>query len=296
MDIHQLQLFLAVMESPSMTRAAENVRLSPGAISLQVHKLADELHTDLFVRNGKRLKPTPAAFRLAEHARALLRLASQIKQEFETDVRSDTRPFEFSTGVTTLVYQLEKPLQQLRKQYPGLDIRVSVNPTEGTIAGLKSRRFDLGLVTLPVPEDGLKTMPLFEEELLVVRPSNKPPRGGRIGVLRPPDLTSVPFLLYPKRSNMRQMIDSSFRKIGVIPQVVMEADDTEAIKRLVETGFGYSVLPEHALRNGAKGFFQTFRIEGCRMHRVLALAMVRTDYPRKLTEAIAYALAKLLKA
>jgi DNA-binding transcriptional LysR family regulator len=295
MDLHQLQLFLAVMESPSMTRAAESVRLSPGAVSLQLHKLADELHTDLFVRNGKKLSPTPAAFRLAEHAKAMLRLTSQIKQEFETDVSADNRPFHFSTGVTTLIYQLGKPLRQLRKQYPKAEIRVSVNPTEETIAGLLSHRFDLGLVTLPVPENGLKIMPLFEEELLVLRHANKPVRGGHIGVLRPAELTSVPFLLYPKRSNMRQIIDTSFKDIGVTPRVVMEADDTEAIKRLVESGFGYSVLPEHALRRSTGGFFQIFRIEGRRMHRVLALAMVRTDYPRKLTEAIAQSLHGMLK-
>ena len=81
MDIHQLELFLAVMDSPSMTRAAEKVFLSPGAVSLQLHNLADELHTELFVRSGKRLIPTPAALRLAEHAKNLVQLTSQIKQE-----------------------------------------------------------------------------------------------------------------------------------------------------------------------------------------------------------------------
>ena len=55
MDIHQLELFLAVMDSPSMTRAAEKIHLSPGAVSLQLHNLAGELHTELFVRRGKRL-------------------------------------------------------------------------------------------------------------------------------------------------------------------------------------------------------------------------------------------------
>jgi len=67
---------------------------------------------------------------------------------------------------------------------------------------------------------------------------------------------------------------------------VMEADDTEAIKRLVESGFGHSVLPEHALR-GRSHFFQKFRVGGYRLTRSLALAMARTDCPRKLTESIA---------
>ena len=294
MDIHQLQLFLAVMESPSMTRAAEKVCLSPGAVSLQLHNLADELHTQLFVRNGKKLSPTPAAMRLAEHARILVRLTSQIKQEFETDVSTDTRPFHFSTGVTTLIYQLGKPLRQLRQQYPKAEIRVTVNPTEETIEGLHNRRFDLGLDTLPVHEEGRKILTLFEEELLVFRHTHKRSTGRHIRTLKPTDLEDVPFLLYPKRSNLRQIIDRSFREIGVTPRVVMEADDTEAIKRLVESGFGYSVLPEHALRQRAGAFFETFRIEGHRISRMLGLAMVKTEYPRKLTDSIASSLQSML--
>ena len=296
MDIHQLRLFLAVIESPSMTRAAEKVCLSPGAVSLQLHNLAEELHTQLFIRDGKRLKPTPAALRLAEHASMLLRLTAQIKQEFETDETTDTRPFHFSTGVTTLIYQLGKPLRELRKTYPKADIRVTVNTTEETVQGIHERRFDLGLITLPVPEERLKIMPLFEEELLVLRHTNKPARGRHIGTLKPADLDGVPFLLYPRRSNLRQIIDRIFEEAGVTPRVVMEADDTEAIKRLVESGFGYSVLPEHALRKRSGSFLQTFRIEGHPMSRRLGLVMARTDYPRKLTEAIANSLSALLNA
>jgi DNA-binding transcriptional LysR family regulator len=129
MDIYQLELFLAVLNSPSMTRAAETVYLSPGAVSLQLRNLAEELHTELFVRNGKRLLPTSAALRLAEHAKTMVSLRDQIRQEFENDIARDTRPFNFATGVTTLIYQLGKPLRQLRKQYSNAEIRVTVAVT-----------------------------------------------------------------------------------------------------------------------------------------------------------------------
>jgi DNA-binding transcriptional LysR family regulator len=66
----------------------------------------------------------------------------------------------------------------------------------------------------------------------------------------------------------------------------MEADDTEAIKRLVESGFGYSILPEHALR-GHRRFFHVHRIGQKRLIRRQALARVRTDFPRRLTVSIA---------
>jgi len=293
MDIHQLELFLAVMESPSMTRAAEKVFLSPGAVSLQLHNLADELHTELFVRSGKRLIPTPAAVRLAEHAKDLIKRMGQIKQEFENDLATDTRPFHFATGVTTLIYQLGKPLRQLRKQYPKAEIRVSVNVTEETVAGLHDRRFDLGLISLPVPEENLNIIPLFDEELMIVRPSSSKVRGHQTGSVRVAELTRVPFLLYPRGTVLRVLIDHFFKDIGVSPKVVMEAEDTEAIKRLVESGFGYSILPEHALRRRT-GFFQTFRVDGHPITRSLALAMVQTDYPRKLTVSIAESLRMML--
>src|SRR2546422_7656593 len=219
MDIHQLELFLAVMDSPSMTRAAEKIHLPPGAVSLQLHKLADELQTDLFVRSGKRLIPTPAALRLAELAKQVVTMMGHIQQTFENDLTKDVRPFHFATGVTTLIHQLGAPLRQLRKRYPNAEIRVTVGVTEEMVAGLLERRFDLALISLPVSEANLKLIPLFEEELLIVRPSANKVGSGHISSMR------------------------------------------ASAKRLVESGFGYSILPEHALR-GRWHSFQKFRIPG----------------------------------
>jgi DNA-binding transcriptional LysR family regulator len=138
-------------------------------------------------------------------------------------------------------------------------------------------------------------MPLFDEELLVLRPSSTRVSGRHSGTIHPSDLAGIPFLLYPKRSNMRLVIDRFFKEIEVTPRVVMEADDTETIKRLVESGFGNSILPEHALRQRTR-FFRTFRVEGHHLTRSLALATVSTEYPRKLTDSIANFLLTLLRS
>jgi len=163
---------------------------------------------------------------------------------------------------------------------------VTVGVTEEMVAGLLDRRFDLALISLPVSEAHLRLIPLFDEELLIVRSSANKAGSGHVISLRASELADVPFLLYPKRSNVRLVIDRFFRDIGVTPRVLMEADDTEAIKRLVESGFGYSILPEHAVR-GRSQFLQKFRIEGHRLTRSLALATARSECPRKLTESIA---------
>ncbi len=286
MDLHQLEIFLTVLELNGVTRAAEKVQLTPGAVSIQMQKLSSEVHTQLFIRDGRRLVPTPAALRLAEHARRVLKQVRHIQQDFEDDPRADQREFRFATGVTTLVYRLGRPLRRLRLQYPHCDFHVSVGPTEEIVAGLLNRQLDLGLISLPVAEEQLEITPLFEEELFLLRPSPTLVRGGAITSIEPRDLADVPFLLYPKRSNMRLKIDSFLKEMGLTPRVLMEADDTEAIKRLVESGFGYSILPEHALR-GHRRFFHVHRIGQKRLIRRQALAAVRTDFPRRLTVSIA---------
>ncbi len=286
MEIRQLELFLAVIDCNSVTRAAEKACVSPGAISMQLRSLATELHTDLFVRSGKHLVPTPAALRLAEHARVVTRQMRDIEFEFDGNPVTDSRPFHFATGATTLIHRLGEPLQLLRERYPDTPIHITVSATEEMVAGLLSRRFDLALITLPFPVDDLVVTQLFDEELLIVQQADHPMGRWRVDNIKPAQLQDAPFLLYPKRSNMRSIIDGFFAEIGQRPRVIMEADDTAAIRRLVESGFGYSILPEFALRDQPEKL-RVFRVPGRRIVRQQALAMVRTEHPRALTLQVA---------
>jgi len=286
MDIRQIEIFLAVMEYGSVTRAAEHVYLSPGAVSLQLQHLAIELHAELFVRSGKRFLPTPAAERLADLAKVVVSQMRAIQQEFAKDPSLDVRPFHLATGATTLIHRLGRPLRLLRRQYPHCQIQVTVSPTEEMVAGLLDRRFDLAVISLPFEEPNLEFLPLFEEELLIIRPSTKPSRSAKIRDISPEELASAGFILYPRRSNMRAIIEAFFRDLGITPQVTMEADDTEVIKKLVETGFGHSILPQSALQDRPR-FFEIFRVRGRRIVRNQALAMVKSEYPRALTVSIA---------
>jgi DNA-binding transcriptional LysR family regulator len=81
---------------------------------------------------------------------------------------------------------------------------------------------------------------------------------------------------------MRTLIERFFGELGISPRVAMEADDTEAIRHLVESGFGYSILPEFALRKQPRRF-DTLRIPEHPLVRKQALAMARAEFPRPLT-------------
>jgi DNA-binding transcriptional LysR family regulator len=286
MDARKLEIFLAVLDSPTMTNAAELVHLSTAAVSVQMRDLADELKTDLFVKAGKKLVPTAAARKLEPQARAIVSGIRTIKESFDNhDVTRDSRPFHFATGATTLIYRLAEPLRSLRTRFPSMDLRITVLPTEEMVAGVLAGQFDLALISLPFSHPQLRIVPLFDEELLVLRPSAKQRDGSRIGTLPARELNDIAMVLYPPQSNMRKIIDGFFRDLKVAPQVIMEAADTEVIKCMVEAGFGYSVLPAYALVN-SQGFFQTLRIAGHRLVRKQALATSQGNHSRPLTAAV----------
>jgi DNA-binding transcriptional LysR family regulator len=267
-------------------KAAQELHLSPGAVSQRLQGLAVEVGATLFVRDGRMIRPTPHAFHLATRARAIVEQLHSLEHEFINQPVSDTRPFHFASGATALIYRLGRPLKEVRRCFPKSDIRLTVAATEEIVSGLLDRRFDLGLISLPVSNEHLEILPLFDEELLGLWPSAQRRPRARIVSVQPSELASVPFLLYPPRSNMRLIIDAFFREIGLTPNVIMEADDTLAIKRLVEAGFGHSILPEFALRDKSRQF-ELFRVKGHRLARKQALAMTKTGHPRALTSAIA---------
>ena len=126
-------------------------------------------------------------------------------------------------------------------------------------------------------DEQLTILPLFDEELLIMRPSAAAVRGWRVGNIKLAEVAAASLLLYPKRSNMRTLIDRYFEELGIAPRVVMEADDTEAIRLLVESGFGYSILPEFALRKQPRRF-HTLRLTERPLMRSQALAMAHTEF------------------
>ena len=286
MDFHQLKLFLAVMEQGSVTRAAEKVHLSPGAVSLQVQKLAADLRTDLFVRTGKQITPTPAAHQLAESARDLIGRVHEIEQSFRGETAPDNSSFHFATSFSTLVHQLGPTLGKLRCAIPETHIQVSALPVEQIVSGLLDRRFDLALLSLPVDEERLTVFPLFDDELLILRPAASPVRWWEISDMEPSELAAASFLLYPRHTSMRSVIDRFFRELGVAPKVIMELDGAEVMRMLVEAGFGYSILPESTLQKQPRPF-RAFRVPDHPLLRRQVLAMACTEHPRELTLSIA---------
>ena len=132
----------------------------------------------------------------------------------------------------------------------------------GALGGGDPRRaHDAGLLTLPVEESDLVTVPVMREELLLVTMPTHPLAQEEAGA--PQDLAGEPFVLFEPGSATRRVIDSLFVTEKIEPIVVMDTENVEIIKAMVKTGLGIGIVPYQAMaREVRAGQFFCARIEG----------------------------------
>ena len=197
MDLRQLEILRAVAESGSFTGAGRRLHVSQSAVSRQILLLEAELNEPLFWRIKRKVRITPTG-------EALLQLAVRVFQDIKETTASITETQEKLTGSVRLVggmtvslYVFPALLKEFRRQHPEVDVRVITGSTERLLRKLRSGAADLGLITLPIEEPDLVTVPVMREELMLVTyPSHPLAKRTRV---EPQDLVRQPFILYRAR-------------------------------------------------------------------------------------------------
>ncbi|MFJ9828592.1 LysR family transcriptional regulator [Streptomyces sp. NPDC101160] len=152
--------FEATVRHASMTRAAQELHVTHGAISRQIRNLEKALGAELFERGPRSLRPTPQARRLAAAVRDALDVIETAAREVSGRNR-DTGPLALSCEPTLLMRWLIPRLPELAAAHPGLTVHLSAGG--GPVAFARDtvdaalRRDDF-----PVP-DGVSRVPLFDE-------------------------------------------------------------------------------------------------------------------------------------
>ena len=266
MDLRQLEIIRAIADTGSFTAAGDKLHVSQSAISRQILLLEDELGEAIFHRIGRRIRITPAG-------ESLLQLSHRVFQDLQDTVAaiSDTQESLSGTmrlvgGMTVCLYVFPSLLAEVRRTHPNLDLKITVGSAERSIAMLRSGAGDLGLVTLPVEAADLVSVPVLEEELLLVTyPSHPLARKKQIV---PADLNKQPFVLFETGSITRRLVDEFCTRERIETDIVMETENVEIIKAMVRHGLGISIIPWQAaaadVRN--KQLFCS-RIAGHALHR-----------------------------
>jgi DNA-binding transcriptional LysR family regulator len=284
MDLRQLEILQAIAETGSFTACGRKLHVSQSAISRQILILEQELGEPLFLRVGRRVRMTAAG-------ESLVKLGQRVFQDMRETVGSiidDTRALRgrlrLAGGMTVCLYVLPLLLKHLKRVYPELDVRLTVATVGRSVEEIRAGRVDAGLLTLPVEESDLVTVPVLREELLVVTlPTHPLARRKRV---QPKELAGEPFVLFEAGSATRRVIDSFFVNEKIEPHVVMDTENVEILKAMVKTGLGISIVPYQAIAREvrARQFFCA-RIEGHELIRETGWVYPRTHrVPRMIHE------------
>jgi LysR family transcriptional regulator, low CO2-responsive transcriptional regulator len=244
MDLRQLEIIRAIADTGSFTAAGEKLHVSQSAISRQILLLEDELGEPVFHRIGRRIRITPAG-------ESLLQLSHRVFQDLQETVSgiSDKRESLSGTmrlvgGMTVCLYVFPALLAEVRKIHPHLDLKVTVGSAERSIAMLRSGAGDLGLITLPVEATDLVSVPVLEEELLLITYPTHPLAKKKS--IAPGDLDKQHFVLFETGSITRRLVEAFFTREGIEPEIIMETENVEIIKAMVRSGLGISIIPWQA--------------------------------------------------
>ena len=244
MDLRQLEIIRAIAETGSFTAAGEKLHVSQSAISRQILILEDELGEPVFHRIGRRIRITAAG-------ESLLQLSHRVFRDLQDTVSviSDTREalrgsIGLVGGMTVCLYVFPRLLAEVRRIHPSLDMRVTVGSTQRSIEMLRTGGGHLGLLTLPIEASDLVSVPLLQEELLLVTYPSHPLAAQKQIV--PADLEKQPFVLFETGSITRRIVEEFFGRERISPPVIMETENVEIIKAMVRSGLGISIIPWQA--------------------------------------------------
>ena len=255
LQVAHLRTLQAIARHGSFSRAAQALNLTQPAVSMQVRHLEQALGLPLLERVGKRAFPTRAGQLLLSHAeRALRELEAGVErvQQLRGVVAGRVR---LGTSASISIYLLPPALRRFRARYPETEVViVTGNATEITRA-VVANTLDVGIVSLPVRDRELVVSPFFRDELVAIAPaewgasSRGAPRSRRTKTVDAPTLARQPLILFEAGATLRRLIDGWFHRAGVAPRSPMELGNTEAIKKLVESGLGLSVTSWFSVRS-----------------------------------------------
>ncbi len=239
-SVEQLHTFAAVARHGHVTRAAEAIHVSQGAVSQQVQRLEAVLGVPLLERVGRGVRLTEAGRAVAAAAGTAI-AAIRAVEETATSFRDlDTGSVAVAASNTVGIHRAPVWIAGFLETHPHIDVLLRLANTAAAIAELVSGEVDLALVEGAVPDAGLDVMLLERDELLLVAASGHPLAAEVRVTAR--ELRRHRYLAREEGSGTealaRDLVGAAYRTGPVV-----ELGHLEAIRTGVNAGLGYAVLP-----------------------------------------------------
>ena len=248
LNLGYLATFRLVIQRGSFSAAADVLGISQPAVSLQIRQLEQFLQTRLVERTGRGIKATAAGQALLVHGERIEQAVDETLRSVSAFNHDVSGTITLGTGATACIHLLPPLLQQLRSDYPLLRVGVTTGNTLDIVRAIEENRLDMGLVTLPVSGRALDVMPVMDEEFVFIASQAQQ---AMFTDLRPDALHTLPLIAFESGSGTRALIDGWFEASGLTITPAMQLGSIEAIKRMVRSGLGYSIVPKMAVEQKA---------------------------------------------
>ena len=243
-SIRQLSVFACVAKHRSFARAAEELHLTPPAVSMQVKELEASCAFPLFERAGKSVRLTMPGEYLLVYARRILATL----KEAET-VMAGLRGAEagrMTIGmVSTAEYFLPRLLARFRTQHPAVEMRLSVGNREQLVRQLRDNEVDLAIMGRPPRELDTRAEPFAAHPLGVIAAPEHPLARRR--QIAPKALDAEEFIVREPGSGTRAAMEQFFRDHRIVATPVMEMSSNETIKQAVIANMGLAFVSLHTV-------------------------------------------------
>ncbi|MCO5119559.1 MAG: LysR family transcriptional regulator [Burkholderiaceae bacterium] len=243
LSLDRLRTLVCIVDLGSFAAAARALHLAPPTVSLHVSQLEERLGTSLLTRDRGHVCPTRAGEMLVERARLLLHQADAMVDDVRLMVEGKRDRVRLSAATPVIANLLPGVLERIERDHPGIEVELSVCTSEESLARVGQGTIDIGIVALLQPGvPGIRVLPWRRDPVVALVPSDwDHPRRAT-----PAWLASRPLILNDSRTRLFRLTAEWFAAAGCHPRARIEHNYNEAIKSLVASGYGATLLSYEA--------------------------------------------------
>jgi DNA-binding transcriptional LysR family regulator len=249
-DLTDLRLFVATAEARNLTHASRAQRLAVGAASARIKSLEQTVGTQLFVREAKGVRLTPAGEAMLHHARCMLEQTERLRvdlAEYGRGLRGRIRLCAVMTAVAEFLPDL---LGSFLAAHPHANVDVSERLSHDVVRAVAEHAADVGIVSSGVAVHGLQVFPFRSIRLVLVLSADHA-LGARESV-RFEEALDHDFVTLTDHTSLGGFLTERFGALGRTPNVRAQVRSFDDLCELAAAGAGLAVVPDTVMRRYAR--------------------------------------------
>ena len=243
--LNQLQIFLKVVKTQSVTKASEALHLTQPAVSIQLKKFQDQFEIPLTEVVGRKIYVTDFGYEIAEAAENIITQVYAINFKTLAYKGQLTGRLKISV-VSTGKYVMPFFLADFIKEHSGVELLMDVTNKNKVVESLENNEIDFALVSILPTTLNVEQLDLLQNKLFLVGKRNTELKKDMSAEEIFKDL---PLIFREKGSGTRLTMERFIENNNITVLKKMELTSNEAVKQALLAGLGYSIMPLIGIKN-----------------------------------------------